>query len=41
MLAMPKETMAADFTADAVAIPLATKRVGPTRSASVPLTPSL
>ena len=41
MLATAKETMAAVLTAEAVAIPLATKRVGPTRSASVPLTPSL
>ena len=35
------ELKAAAFTDLADAIPLATKRIGPTRSASVPLTPSL
>ena len=41
MLAIAKEAKAAYLTELAVAIPLATKRIGPTRSASVPLTPSL
>ena len=40
-LAIAKEIKAAAFTDLAEAIPLATKRIGPTRSASVPLTPSL
>jgi hypothetical protein len=40
-LAIAKEMKAAVFTDLAEAIPLATKRIGPTRSASVPLTPSL
>ena len=38
---MKKEMYAAIFTDFAEANPLATKRVGPTRFVSVPLTPSL
>jgi len=40
-LAIANETNAAAFTDAADARPLATKRIGPTRSVSVPLTPSL
>ena len=40
-LAIVKEINAAAYTDLTEAIPLATKRIGPTRSASVPLTPSL
>ena len=39
--AIAKEIKAAPLTDVGVATPLATKRIGPTRSSSVPLMPSL
>jgi hypothetical protein len=41
MQAIAKEIKAAFLTDFEVATPLATKRIGPTRSSSVPLIPSL
>ena len=38
--AIPKQTNAARFTSAAGAAPAPTNRIGPTRSASVPRTPS-